>query len=131
VWAPTTTRHWDAGANDNGTGVALLLRWPRLEDAPVPRTIRYLRCSTRNPHTTSPRTWAAAARTRARSRGENIVAMISRRPLLLLDGPERSLPFPFGFFYPHTKLPHVVGNLRSRPYTKNRRKVKAACQQRE
>lgn len=121
--------HYDSapgtpGANDNGTGVALLLEMARaLEDAPVPRTIRYVAFVNEEPPYYFSENMGSRVHARgARSRGENIVAMISLETIGYYSaarGTQR-YPFPFGFFYPHTgDFLTVVGNLRSRALVVN------------
>jgi hypothetical protein len=116
--------HYDSapgtpGANDNGTGVALLLEMARtLNDAPVARTIRYAAFVNEEPPYFFSENMGSRVHARgARSRGENIVAMISLETIgyySTTPGTQR-YPFPFGFFYPHTgDFLAVVGNLRSR-----------------
>lgn len=116
--------HYDSapgtpGANDNGTGVALLLEMARvLKDEALPRTIRYVAfVNEEPPHFFSERMGSRVHARRARQRGDNIVAMASLETLgyyAAADGTQR-YPFPFGFFYPRTgNFLAVVGNLRSR-----------------
>jgi len=116
--------HYDSaagtpGANDNGTGVALLLEMARaLKDAPLPRTIRYAAFVNEEPPYYFSENMGSRVHARgARSRGENIVGMISLETIgyySAAPGTQR-YPFPFGFFYPHTgDFLTVVGNLRSR-----------------
>jgi Zn-dependent M28 family amino/carboxypeptidase len=116
--------HYDSapgtpGANDNGTGVALLLEMARvLKDEPVPRTIRYVAfVNEEPPYFFSEAMGSRVHARRARQRNERIVAMVSLETLGYYaagDGTQR-YPFPFGFFYPRTgNFLAVVGNLRSR-----------------
>lgn len=116
--------HYDSapgtpGANDNGTGVALLLEVARaLKDAPLPRTVRYVAfVNEEPPHFSSETMGSRVHARRARERGERIVAMVSLETLGYYTdvvGTQR-YPFPFGFFYPRTgNFLAVVGNLRSR-----------------
>jgi hypothetical protein len=107
------------GANDNGTGVALLLEMSRaLKDTPLPRTIRYVAFVNEEPPYFFSEYMGSRVHARgARQRGEHIVAMVSLETLgyyTQADGTQR-YPFPFGFFYPRTgDFLAVVGNLRSR-----------------
>jgi len=107
------------GANDNGTGVALLLEISRaFKDARLPRTLRYVAFVNEEPPYFFSEHMGSRVHARgARRRGENIVAMVSLETLGYYtseDGTQR-YPFPFGFFYPRTgNFLAVVGNLRSR-----------------
>jgi len=116
--------HYDSapgtpGANDNGTGVALLLEMARaLKDEPLRRTVRYVAfVNEEPPHFFTERMGSRVHARGARRRGENIVAMISLETLgyyTAAAGTQR-YPFPFGFFYPRVgNFLAVVGNLRSR-----------------
>ena len=116
--------HYDSapgtpGANDNGTGVALLLEMARvLKDAPVARTIRYAAfVNEEPPYFFSEKMGSREHARGARSRGEDIVAMISLETVGYYSSSAgiQSYPFPLGFFYPRTgNFLGVVGNLRSR-----------------
>ncbi len=107
------------GANDNATGVALLLEMARLlKDAPVARTIRYVAFVNEEPPYFFSEDMGSRVHARgARSRGENVVAMFSLETIgyySTTPGTQR-YPFPLGLFYPHTgDFLAVVGNLRSR-----------------
>jgi Zn-dependent M28 family amino/carboxypeptidase len=116
--------HYDSapgtpGANDNGTGVALLLEMARaLKGAPVARTIRYVAFVNEEPPYFFSESMGSRVHARgARSRGDNVVAMISLETVGYYSaaaGTQR-YPFPLGFFYPRTgNFLGVVGNLRSR-----------------
>jgi hypothetical protein len=116
--------HYDSvpgtpGANDNGTGVALLLEMARtLKDTPVARTIRYVAFVNEEPPYFFTESMGSRVHARgARSRGENVVAMISLETLGYYSsvGGTQAYPFPLGFFYSRTgNFLGVVGNLRSR-----------------
>jgi hypothetical protein len=108
------------GANDNGTGVALLLEMTRTlkDEASFPHTVRYVAfVNEESPHFSTDRMGSRVHARRARARGENIVAMLSLETVGYYSGAARSqeYPFPFGLFYPRTgNFLAVVGNLRSR-----------------
>lgn len=116
--------HYDSvggspGANDNGTGVALLLEMSRaLKAQPPARTVRFVAFVNEEPPFF--RTEAMGSRVhaaRARGRGDRIEAMISLETLgYYADAPgSQRYPFPFGIFYPDAgNFLAVVGNLRSR-----------------
>lgn len=116
--------HYDSapgtpGANDNGTGVALLLEMARaLKDTPVASTIRYVAFVNEEPPFFFTESMGSRVHARrARSRGENIVAMISLETLGYYSsvGGTQAYPFPLGVFYSRTgNFLGVVGNLRSR-----------------
>jgi len=116
--------HYDSvpgtpGANDNGTGVALLLEMARtLKDTPVARTIRYVAFVNEEPPYFFTESMGSRVHARgARSRGENVVAMVSLETLGYYSsvGGTQAYPFPLGFFYSRTgNFLGVVGNLRSR-----------------
>jgi len=116
--------HYDSapgtpGANDNGTGVALLLEMARvLRYETFQRTIRYVAFVNEEPPYFFSEQMGSRVHARgARQRGENIVAMISLETIGYYSAIARTqrYPFPFGLFYPHTgDFLTVVGNLRSR-----------------
>ncbi len=116
--------HYDSapgtpGANDNGTGVALLLEMARvLKDEKLQRTIRYVAFVNEEPPYYFTEHMGSRVHARgARSRGENVVAMISLETLGYYSSAAgtQAYPFPLGLLYPHTgNFLGVVGNLRSR-----------------
>jgi len=116
--------HYDSapgtpGANDNGTGVALLLEMARvLRHETFQRTIRYVAFVNEEPPYFFSEHMGSRVHARgARRRGENIVAMISLETIGYYSAIARTqrYPFPFGVFYPHTgDFLTVVGNLPSR-----------------
>jgi len=116
--------HYDSapgtpGANDNGTGVALLLEMAHaLKGETFQRTIRYVAfVNEEPPHYFTEHMGSRVHASGARARGENIVAMISLETLGYYSSAAgtQGYPFPFGVFYPRTgNFLGVVGNLRSR-----------------
>jgi hypothetical protein len=116
--------HYDSvigtpGANDNGTGVALLLEMSRaLKGVALPRTVRFVAFVNEEPPYFQSEAMGSRVHAReARRRGDNIVAMFSLETLGYYSGIRGSqrYPFPFGAFYPSTgNFLAVVGNLPSR-----------------
>jgi hypothetical protein len=116
--------HYDSligtvGANDNATGVALLLEMSDiLKRATPPRTLRFVAFVNEEPPIFHTEQMGSRVHARnARRRGENIVAMISLETLGYYSQAPRSqwYPIPFGMFYPSTgNFLAVVGNLASR-----------------
>ncbi|MFQ5828784.1 MAG: M28 family peptidase [Candidatus Methylomirabilia bacterium] len=116
--------HYDSiigspGANDNATGVAVLLEMPRiLGQATLPRTVRFVAfVNEEPPYFHTERMGSRLHARKARERGERIVAMISLETLgFYSDTPgSQRYPFPLGAFYPDTaNFLGVVGNLASR-----------------
>jgi len=116
--------HYDSvpgspGANDNGTGIALLLEMSRaIKAQSLPRTVRFVAFVNEEPPYFQ--TEAMGSRihaARARQRGDRIEAMISLETLgYYADAPgSQRYPWPFGAFYPDAgNFLAVVGNLRSR-----------------
>ncbi len=116
--------HYDSvvgcpGANDNATGVAAVLELARyFAGREVDRTVRLVAFVNEEPPFCF--TWMMGSRVyakRSRTRGENVVAMLSLETIGFYSdaaGSQR-YPFPFGFFYPKTgNFIAFVGNLSSR-----------------
>jgi Zn-dependent M28 family amino/carboxypeptidase len=116
--------HYDSvagspGANDNATGVAVLLELSRaVKGQAMPRTLRLVAFVNEEPPFFMSEEMGSRVHARgARRRGERIVAMLSLETLgYYADAPgSQRYPFPFGLFYPHTgNFVAVVGNLPSR-----------------
>jgi Zn-dependent M28 family amino/carboxypeptidase len=116
--------HYDSvfgtpGANDNGSGVALLLEISRaLKQRSLSRTVRFVAFVNEEPPYFFTEQMGSRVHARhARRRGDNIVAMLSLETLgYYADAPRtQSYPPPFGFLYPSTgNFLMVVGNLPSR-----------------
>lgn len=116
--------HYDSligtvGANDNATGVALLLEMSDILKRATPtRTLRFVAFVNEEPPIFHTEQMGSRVHARnARRRGENIVAMISLETLGYYSQAPGSqhYPFPFGAFYPSTgNFLAVVGNLASR-----------------
>jgi hypothetical protein len=116
--------HYDSvigspGANDNATGVAVLLELSRaLRSARLARTLRLVAFVNEEPPFFQTEAMGSRRHARqARARGDAIVAMLSLETLGVYSarpGSQR-YPFPLGAFYPATgNFLGVVGNLRSR-----------------
>ena len=120
--------HYDSvlgspGANDNGSGVAALLEISRLLVGIKPaRTIRFVAFTNEEPPFFLRRDMGSRVyASNARSRKENIVAMLSLETMgYYSEVPDsQDYPFPFSFFYPHTaNFIGFVGNIRSRHLVK-------------
>ena len=116
--------HYDAvvgapGANDNGSGVAVLLELAdRLRNAESPRTVRFVAfVNEEPPHFMTGTMGSDYYARRAASRQENIVAMFSLETIGYFpdDAGSQHYPPPFSFFYPNQgNFIAFVGNLRSR-----------------
>ena len=116
--------HYDSavgspGADDNATGVALLLEMSRaLRGAALPRTVRFVAFANEEPPYFMTEAMGSGVHARrARRRGDVIEAMLSLESLgYYASGPgTQRYPFPFGPFYPDAgDFLAVVGNLRSR-----------------
>jgi Zn-dependent M28 family amino/carboxypeptidase len=107
------------GANDNGSGVASLLEISRLLASIKPaRTIRFVAFTNEEPPFFLRRDMGSRVyASRARSRKDNIVGMLSLETMgYYSEAPDsQEYPFPFRFFYPHTaNFIGFVGNIRSR-----------------
>jgi len=116
--------HYDSvigspGADDNATGVALLLELATaLRGTPAARTLRLVAFVNEEPPFFETELMGSRRHARAaRARGDRIVAMLSLESLGYYDdapGSQR-YPFPLGLLYPSTgNFVGVVGNLRSR-----------------
>jgi hypothetical protein len=120
--------HYDSvlgcpGANDNGTGVAALLEISRLlVNRKTARTIRFVAFTNEEPPFFLGRDMGSRVyASRARTRKENIVAMLSLETMgYYSEAPNsQEYPFPFSFFYPNTaNFIGFVGNLSSRQLMK-------------
>jgi hypothetical protein len=116
--------HYDSppgspGANDNGTGVAILLEMSRtLRQEPLPRTVRFVAFVNEEPPYFLTESMGSRVHARgARRRGERIEAMLSLETLGFYSNAEGSqhYPPPFGALYPRAgNFVAVVGNLASR-----------------
>ena len=116
--------HYDSppgspGANDNATGVAILLEISRtLRQEPLPRTVRFVAFVNEEPPYFLTEAMGSRVHARgARQRGERIEAMLSLETLGYYSNAEGSqhYPPPFGALYPRTgNFVAVVGNLASR-----------------
>ncbi len=116
--------HYDSvsgspGANDNATGVALLLEMSRaLRGEALPRTVRFVAFANEEPpYFMTEMMGSRVHARRARRRGDAIAGMLSLETLgyyVSAPGSQR-YPFPFGAFYPRAgEFLAVVGNLPSR-----------------
>jgi hypothetical protein len=116
--------HYDSvvgspGANDNATGVAVLMEMSRAARQEAPSmTIRFVAfVNEEPPYFLTDLMGSREHARRARRRGEDIAAMFSLETLGYYSdaaGSQR-YPFPFGLFYPRTgNFLGVVGNLSSR-----------------
>jgi hypothetical protein len=116
--------HYDSllgssGANDNATGVAVLLEMSGiLKQASPVRTIRFVAFVNEEPPFFHSEQMGSRVHARnARRRGDHIVAMLSLETLgYYSETPgSQQYPFPFGAFYPdRANFLAVVGNLASR-----------------
>ena len=123
--------HYDAvetvdgcpGANDNGTGTAVMLALARqLRGRTLARTVRFVGFVNEEP----PYFWtgdmgSVRAAKRSRERGERITAMLSLETLgSYSDRPgSQAYPFPFSLVYPTTAdFVAFVGNVSSRAITR-------------
>jgi Zn-dependent M28 family amino/carboxypeptidase len=107
------------GANDNGSGVAVLLELPAaLAGAPRARTVRYVAFVNEEPPYFATEDMGSRVHARgARRRGENIAGMLSLETVgYYTDAPRsQAYPFPLDRLYPSTgNFLAVVGNVRSR-----------------
>jgi hypothetical protein len=108
------------GANDNGSGVALLLEMSRaFTQAPLQRTLRFVAFTNEEPpHFFTEDMGSRVHARNARQRGEAIMAMVSLETIGYYSDASgsQSYPFPFGLLYPSAgNFLAVVGNLPSRP----------------
>jgi Zn-dependent M28 family amino/carboxypeptidase len=116
--------HYDSvigtpGANDNATGVALLLEMSRaFKQEPPARTVRFVAfVNEEPPYFLTGQMGSRVHARQARRRGENILAMLSLETIGYYSNARGSqrYPFPFGLAYPSTgNFLAVVGNLPSR-----------------
>jgi Peptidase family M28 len=116
--------HYDSvlgspGANDNATGVALLLEMSGvLKREAFSRTVRFVAfVNEEPPYFLTEQMGSRVHARQARRRGDDIVAMLSLETLghYSQASGTQQYPFPFGAFYPVTgHFLAVVGNLRSR-----------------
>lgn len=107
------------GANDNGSGVALLLEMSRaLKETAPARTLRFVAFTNEEPPSFYSEQMGSRVHAReAKRRGEKIVAMLSLETLGYYSSRpgSQSYPPPFSLFYPSTgNFVVVVGNLSSR-----------------
>lgn len=116
--------HYDSlvgtsGANDNATGVAVLLEMSgMLKRTALARTLRLVAFVNEEPPIFHTEQMGSRLHARnARGRGDNIVAMLSLETLgYYSESPgSQHYPFPFGFFYSdRANFLAVVGNIASR-----------------
>lgn len=116
--------HYDSvigspGANDNATGVAVLLEMSRaMRGEPLSRTVRFVAfVNEEPPYFLTEHMGSREHARRARQRGEDIAVMLSLETLGYYSSAARSqrYPFPLGAFYPRTgNFLGVVANLPSR-----------------
>jgi len=117
--------HYDSvtgaiGANDNGSGVAALVELARLMRGSSPgRTVRFVAfVDEEPPFYRGDRMGSRHYARRSKSRGEDVVAMVSLETIgYYSDAPgSQRYPFPLSFFYPDTgNFIAFVANLSSRP----------------
>ena len=117
--------HYDSvagavGANDNGSGVAAVLELARLLHGSQPaRTLRFVAfVNEEPPFAHSDAMGSRQYARRSKSRGENVVAMLSLETIgYYSDTPgSQRYPFPLSLFYPSTgNFVAFVSNLGSRP----------------
>src|SRR5262245_39959598 len=120
----SSVRHYDSvsgspGANDNASGVAVLLELARIFKAENPaRTLRIVAfVNEEPPYFQTAEMGSRIYARRSHERGENIVAMLSLETIGYYSDEQNSqrYPFPFSWFYP-TKGNFIgfVGNTSSR-----------------
>lgn len=119
VGAHFDTAQGTPGANDNGTGVALLLEMTRaLRGMQPARTLRFVAFTNEEPPNFFSEQMGSRVHAKAaRRRGERIVAMLSLETVGYYSEQPGSqhYPPPFSLFYPSTgNFLAVVGNLASR-----------------
>jgi Zn-dependent M28 family amino/carboxypeptidase len=121
--------HYDSvlgcpGANDNGSAVAAMLGLARrFAGKPCQRTLRFVAFANEEP----PHFWtddmgSLVYAKRCRTRGENIIGMISLETIGYYSDQKGSqnYPPPFSFFYPSTgDFVAFVGNLKSRRFVRD------------
>ncbi|MFC1452064.1 M28 family peptidase [Verrucomicrobiota bacterium] len=115
--------HYDSvmgspGANDNGSGVAVLLELSRLfASRPAGRTLRFVAfVNEEPPFFQGPEMGSLVYARAARARGDRLAAMLSLETMGCYADAQRSqqYPFPFSLFYPDTgNFIGFVGNMSS------------------
>jgi Zn-dependent M28 family amino/carboxypeptidase len=107
------------GANDNASGVAVMLELARLlAGSTLPRTVRFVAFANEEaPFFYGDEMGSNRYAKRAQAQGERIDAMVSLETLGFYtdETGTQKYPFPFSWFYPHTgNFVGFVGNLSSR-----------------
>jgi hypothetical protein len=109
------------GANNNGSGMAVLLKvseW--LRGARFDRTVRLLAFTTQEPpYDNTPHMGSLRYARRCRDRGENILVALSMDAIGIYkhEPGTQKIPFPFSLFYPtRGDFLAFIANLESRPY---------------
>jgi len=125
--------HYDSvfsspGANDNASGVAAVLEMARLlKTETLSRTVRFVTfVNEEPPFFQTDKMGSRVYASRARQRGEKIVAMLSLETIGYYSNEKGSqnYPFPFSFFYPDTgNFIGFIGNVSSRSLVRKAIKV--------